>query len=242
MVSISASAIAPIAYLALVVGSLITFSSIYRRRKAIQSANLEPWFPSHHERDVYLSLVHLENPACQPNLLKAALLERAAEDISRIYILREKKVAANNLLQRGSLSETTFQQITNAEAEMNLEIQDVMAEARALGGDDWARDILAQANECYQKNLLLKSLEKFKTLAETEKKKWEETQRLRNEFKNVQRELALKELSEGDDKTGSKLTNGDESGTAVDAQANGNGVNTQDNLAERKSKKKKNKK
>ena len=105
MFSVSASAIAPIAYLVLVLGSLGIFSTVYRRRKAQQSSNIEPWFPNHHQRDVYLTLLHLENPRAPQNLLKAALFERATEDIARIYALREAKMAAANLLQKGSISE-----------------------------------------------------------------------------------------------------------------------------------------
>ena len=236
MVSISASAIAPIAYLILVLGSLITFSIVYRRRKALQSSNQEPWFPDHHARDVYLTLLHLDSPPCPPKLLKAALLERAREDVARVYTLRESKTAGNQLLQKGSLSESTFQQINAAEAEMNLEIQDVMAEARALGGDEWAASILAQANEYHQKNLILKTIERSKAYGESERKKWNEEQSLRKEYQNKQREIALKELTgEEEQAKTSGITNGD---VVEGGIPHGNG----EVLTDRKSKKKKNKK
>jgi translocation protein SEC66 len=193
MVSISASAIAPIAYLILVLGSLSIFSTVYRRRKARQSSSLEPWFPPNRQRDIYLTLLHLD-PACPPKALKAALLERAREDISRIYSLREAKTAATALLQKGSISEDTFSQIVAAETEMNVEIADVMAEARALGGEDWGQNILPQANEFYQKANILKTVERCKKLAETERKKWDEEQLVREKLRERQREIALKEL------------------------------------------------
>ena len=231
MVSISASAFAPIAYLVLVLGSLTIFSTVYRRRKALQYSNLEPWFPNHHERDVYLSLLHLENPSCPPTLLKAALFERAREDVSRVYTIRESKAAATLLLQKGSISESTFQQITAAEAEMNLEIQDLLSEATALGGQEWAAIIIQQANEYHQKNMVLKSVERSKLYAENEKKKWDEELRLRKEHQDRQREIALKELSITDE-DGSTLVGGD--------IPNGNGKNAEGES--RKSKKKRNKK
>ena len=236
MVSISASVIAPVAYFILVLGSLVTFSTVYRRRKALQSSKQEPWFPNHHERDIYLTLLHLDSPPCPPKLLKAALLERAREDVSRVYILRESKTAGSQLLQKGSLSESTFQQLNAAEAEMNLEIQDVIAEARALGGDEWATNILAQANEYHQKNLILKTIERSKAYAEDEKKKWNEEQSLRKEYQDKQREIALKELAgeEGQVKA-SGITNGE---TVDEEIPNGTGEGS----TERKSKKKKNRK
>jgi translocation protein SEC66 len=188
------SAVAPIAYIILVLGSLITFSTIYRRRKAQQTKDLQPWFPTHQSRDIYLTLLHLESPA-PPTMLKAALLERAKEDISRIYALREQKPAANQLLLKGSLAETTFQRILAAEKDLNLEIQDVLAEAMALGGEEWGQSIMAQANEYYQKEVILKTIERSKEYAETERKRWDEEQALRKEWQDRQREIALKELS-----------------------------------------------
>ena len=192
--AISAGALAAIAYLILVLGSLTVFSTVYRRRKALQSANLEPWFPPNRERDVYLTLLHLDSP-CPPKLLKAALLERAKEDISRIYTLRESKTAATQLLAQGSISESTWQQIIAAEAELNAEIADVIAEATALGGSEWGQSILPQANEYHQKTTILNTIERSKKQAEEERKKWDEELVREKEWKDKQRESALKELS-----------------------------------------------
>lgn len=73
----------PVAYLAILVGSLATFSSLYRKRKAgssclpkksyycgtldcliftvtVKAYSLEPWFPPHLQRDIYYSLLHIE--------------------------------------------------------------------------------------------------------------------------------------------------------------------------------------
>jgi translocation protein SEC66 len=230
MVSISASAIAPIAYLILVLGSLAIFSTIYRRRKALQSSNQEPWFPNHRERDIYLTLLHLENPPCQVNMLKAALFERAREDVMRVYTLRESKQAANQLLQKGSISESTYQQICTAEAEMNAEIVDVINEARAMGGEEWATNILGQANEYHQKSIVLKAVERSKLFAENERKKWDEEQQLRKELQDRQREIALKELTGANGDVSSNIEG------EIPNAANGEGA------SERKSKKKKNKK
>jgi translocation protein SEC66 len=237
MVSISASAIAAIAYLILVVGSLAIFSTIYRRRRALQSSNLEPWFPEHKERDIYLTLLHFDTPV-SPKLLKAALFERAREDISRIYKLRESKTAATLLLQKGSISESTFQQIIAAEADLNAEIADVMAEAKALGGEEWGQNILPQANEYHQKSTILKTIERAKKMAETNKKEWVEEQELRKEYADQQREAALKELAGVENVNSNGVANGN--GGLEGEIPEGDGVRSEGS-AERK-KKKKNKK
>src|SRR5271169_2595093 len=219
MVSISASAIAPIAYLILVLGSLTIFSTIYRRHKATLSSNLEPWFPQHRQRDIYLSLLHLNSPPCPPKLLKSALFERAREDIARIYNLRESKTAATSLLQKGSISEDTFQQLNVAEAELNVEIQDVVAEARALGGDDWGHTILAQANEYHQKNGMLKILERTRKYAEYVKTEVQEDEVLRKEYHASQRKIALQTL--GVNGSEDVKVNGDSTGDETTVNANG---------------------
>jgi translocation protein SEC66 len=232
----SASALIPVAYLVLVLGSLVTFSTFYRRRKALESSNLEPWFPEHHERNVYLTLLHMD-PPCPPKLLKAALLERAKEDITRIYTLRESKNAAHGLLQKGSISESLFQQLVAAEAEMNVEMQDVIAEAKGLGGDDWAQSIVPQANEYYQKSIILKTIEQTQKFGEREKENWEKEKELRKAYEEQQREIALRELSEENSREVVGKVDGDNTPKAE--IPNGSNPETP---AEKKSKKKKNRK
>ncbi|RFU76978.1 translocation sec66 [Trichoderma arundinaceum] len=74
----------PFAYLIVLGGALMTFSTIYRRRKAAESANLAPWFGPHLQRDIYLSLLHLDPeegaekaPRVPDGVVRAALLRRA---------------------------------------------------------------------------------------------------------------------------------------------------------------------
>ena len=235
MLSLSNQTVASIAYVALIFGSLITFSIFYRRRKAAESANLEPWFAENQARNIYLSLLHMENPPCPPKLLKAALLERAREDMSRIYSLRESKMAAQGLLQRGSISESTWQQLLNAETEMQAEMQDVIAEAKGLGGEEWAKNIVPQANEYYQKNLVLDTLAKTERLAEIEKVEWEKELEFRKAYEEKQRAIALQELVENNGNVVS--VNGDAGSEGMLNSAGG-----PEGASEKKSKKKKNKK
>jgi hypothetical protein len=64
-----------------------------------------------------------------------------------VYNLQEAKLAANTLLQRGILSELTMQILNAAQMELNTEIQDVVGEAKGLGGEAWGLTIMAHANE-----------------------------------------------------------------------------------------------
>jgi len=118
----------PIAYLFILVGSLYTFSNIYRKRKAAKAASLEPWFPPHLQRNIYLSLLHMENPKCPDSILKAALLRRASEDIARIVQIRNAKGALQVLLQKGSVGDDLWQRFQRAEKEIEEELRDVVNE------------------------------------------------------------------------------------------------------------------
>ena len=148
----------PFAYLIVLIGSLATFSSLYRSRKlgklwagatfpqtlkganiahnfAARSTSLEPWFPPHTQRNIYLSLLHLEPAPGQEkatpvpdSILKAALIQRACEDIRRILAIRNAKPALSQLLARGSVGDDLWQRFLRAEKEMEAELRDVVEE------------------------------------------------------------------------------------------------------------------
>lgn len=131
----------PILYLTILIGSLYTFSTLYRKRQVNKAAKLESWFPPHQARDVYLSLLHLDPSEASEgadgekklskvpdSVLKAALMRRALEDIQRIMQLRTSKPALQNLLQRGSVGDELWQRLLRAEKEMEEEVKDVVNE------------------------------------------------------------------------------------------------------------------
>ena len=103
-----------------------------------KSASLEPWFPPHLQRNIYLSLLHLEQtdpskekPITVPDsILKTALLRRATEDIRRIISIRAAKQALSTLLARGSVGDDLWQRFLRAEKEMEEELKDVVTEVR----------------------------------------------------------------------------------------------------------------
>jgi translocation protein SEC66 len=120
----------PIAYLSILIGSLAVFSSLYRKRKAANAAQLSPWFPPHLQRNIYLTLLHQDDPKVPDSILKAALLRRATEDIHRIVQVRNAKQALQVLLQRGSVGDDLWQRFQRAEKEIEEELRDVVSEVR----------------------------------------------------------------------------------------------------------------
>jgi translocation protein SEC66 len=122
----------PIAYIVILIGSLSVFSNLYRKRQMASAAALEPWFPAHLQRNIYLSLLHQDDPKVPDNILKAALLRRATEDIHRIVRIRNEKQALQVLLQRGSVGDDLWQRFQRAEKEMEEELRDVVQEVRLI--------------------------------------------------------------------------------------------------------------
>ncbi|KAK3675665.1 Translocation protein S66 [Recurvomyces mirabilis] len=156
----------PTLYLIIVIGSLYTFSNLYRKRQVAKTASLEPWFPAHRQRDIYFSLLHLD-PAeaggeddekklkrVPDSILKAALMQRALEDIRRIVQLRTSKQALQTLLQRGSVGDELWQRFLRAEQEMEAEVKDVVNEANDFS-PNWGQVIFQSANEMNQ-NIVIK--------------------------------------------------------------------------------------
>ncbi|PIL24095.1 transporter [Ganoderma sinense ZZ0214-1] len=151
-----ASVLVPVLYLIIVFGSLIAFSSFYRRRNARKV--FEPYFPQHHERDVYFSLLQMSDPPAPETLLKAALVRRAMTDVTRIIRLREDKPALQNLLQKGSIGDDLWNSLLAAEKELEAEILEVAAEANAYV-EGWGSVIFQTATEMMHN-------EKMRTLVE----------------------------------------------------------------------------
>jgi translocation protein SEC66 len=67
-------------------------------------------------------------PAVPESVLKAALLRRATEDITRVMAIRSQKQALASLLQKGSVSDDLWQRFLRAEKEMEEEVRDVVQE------------------------------------------------------------------------------------------------------------------
>jgi len=173
------SLILPAAYCAVVFGSLITFSRLYKKRKATAFATLAPWFPQHLSKDIYLSLLHLEPepgkekaPTVPESVLRAALLRRAVEDIHRIIHIRSAKSACATLLARGSVGDDLNERFVRAEQEMEAELRDVVTEANALA-PNWGQTIFQSANEMAANAVFKNRIKEIEAKVPEDKEWWE---------------------------------------------------------------------
>ncbi|KAI1474771.1 Sec62/63 complex, subunit Sec66 [Daldinia eschscholtzii] len=205
----------PFAYIGVLGGSLYTFSTVYRKRKASQNANLEPWFPPHLQRNIYLTLLHMEPepgqekaPKVPDSVIRGALLRRAVEDIRRIIQIRTSKQALNSLLQRGSVGEDLNQRFLRAEKEIEEELRDVVTEANALS-PGWGQTIFQSANEIAANTLLRTRLEEIESRAEADKEWWEKRR------ETIQKDF-MRELEE-DSSTKGSVKGSDDDAVLVDS-------------------------
>lgn len=106
----------------------------------------EPYFPSHPERNAYITLLQKTDPPASDTLLKSALVRRAMADVTRVLRIREDKPALQNLLQKGSIGDDLWNSLLNAEKELEGEIMEVVAEANSFV-EGWGQVIFPTANE-----------------------------------------------------------------------------------------------
>lgn len=157
-----ASVLVPVAYIIIVFGSLLVFSYFYRQKTAGMSPSdvyfiypflisfiaksFEPYFPTHTDRNIYVSLLQKSDPPPSDSLLKSALVRRAMTDVTRVIRLREDKPALQNLLQKGSIGDDLWNSLLAAEKELEAEIMEVVAEANSFV-EGWGSVIFPTANE-----------------------------------------------------------------------------------------------
>ncbi|KAI9902997.1 hypothetical protein N3K66_002349 [Trichothecium roseum] len=171
----------PFAYVLVLGSALFSFSTIYRKRKAAESANLAPWFGPHLPRNIYLSLLHMQpedgaedekHPRVPDSVLRAALLRRAVEDIQRLIQIRSSKQACQQLLQRGSVGDDLWQRFKRAEKELEEELKDVVQEANALA-QGWGQFIFQSAHELTANAKIRERTDEFFGQVAAEREWWE---------------------------------------------------------------------
>ncbi|KAK5271647.1 Translocation protein S66 [Exophiala xenobiotica] len=218
------SLLGPIAYLGILIGSMATFSHLYRQRQINSKLRLAPYFSAHAARNIYLSLLHMSDSDSNggggggvkvpDSVLRAALLARAVEDVQRVMEVRTRKQPLAQLLQRGVVGDEIFQRLTRAEQELEIEIKDVMNEANALA-PQWGNHIFQSANEMVNNKMLRDKLDVVKASLPAEKERWD-----------AQRETARREL-EGEGSVSSVSRQGGQGKTQTQTQTQAQAVETQ---------------
>lgn len=116
---------------------------------------VESFFPTHHERNTYVTLLQKTNPPTADALLKAALIRRAIEDVRRAVRIREDKPALQNLIQKGAVGDDLWNSMLAAEKELEAEVLEVMHEANSFA-PGWGQIIFTSAGEMVQNEKMTK--------------------------------------------------------------------------------------
>jgi translocation protein SEC66 len=124
-------------------------TGLLKGSRHVSARNYVPWFPTHPDRDAYISLLQQTDPKPSDSLLKAALLRRAVADVRRILRVRDDKAALAALLQKGSIDEELWVNFQQAEKELEAEIVEVVTEANTFV-EGWGQIIFQSAGEIVQ--------------------------------------------------------------------------------------------
>ena len=183
------SLLLPAGYLTILILSLSVFSHLYRRRKALRASRLQPWFPEHVARNVYLTLLEQastsksgesNSPKIPDSVLRAAILQRSVTNIRRVLSLRTQKPALTQMLQRGAIGDELMQRFTLAEKEMDAELKDCVSEANALAGpgssgvqgQPWGQTLFGSAGEIVHQETLRDKLKEIEEQRDAERENW----------------------------------------------------------------------
>lgn len=119
-----------------------------RNGAPVRTTSATSWFPQHHARDIYVSLLS-HQPPLPPHILSAALLRRAVTDVARVVQIRDAKAALSTLLQKSLIGDAFWNEFLEAEKELEAEIKEVVEEANTFN-ENWGKFIFAQASDMAQ--------------------------------------------------------------------------------------------
>lgn len=139
--------------------------------------SLAPWFGSHLQRDIYITLKNQNDPKVPEKMLEAALLRRAAENVRRIMSLQESKPSLAELHQRGAVGDDVWTRFLAAEKIMDAEVMECAGEANAIK-PGWAQVMFQSAAEIVHND---KIHERLALVSERHQKEKERMEALRSQ-------------------------------------------------------------
>lgn len=137
------SILTPLAYIFVMVTSIIVFSVVYRRRKVLQLSNLKPVYDISFARDNYFYVKDLYDQQKEEkklpidkrvplSVVHSALTRWAENDIRQIIKMKQNKEILTQMHQRGFIADSTYTKFVTSEKALELEVQDIVAEAESI--------------------------------------------------------------------------------------------------------------
>lgn len=147
----------PLAYIFVMITSLVIFSSVYRRRKVVQLASIKPVYEQSFARNNYFTLkaqnedaeINGQKKPIPDKVIRAALIRWAGEDVRQIIKMKQAKDQLTTLHQRGSIGDGTYTKFITNEKAIEIELQVISQEANSIK-EGWAATIFNVASEVSQ--------------------------------------------------------------------------------------------
>ncbi|KAI8846196.1 Pre protein translocase subunit Sec66-domain-containing protein, partial [Chytridium lagenaria] len=133
---------------------LLLRSTVLTRIRAASLASKKaksPYFTAHLQKAQYEELAEMYSPEDEHGLkiLTSALVRRAMVDVQRIWQIREEKPSLQGLVRTGVLGEDMMEKITEAEKELEVEVQELITEAD-MYKPGWGKTIFQEATTFMQ--------------------------------------------------------------------------------------------
>ena len=132
---ISTSFYTPFVYGAILLIALFYFSKYYKKSKIKKLAQLESIFDEQDARDLYFEIKQMKNDGkvkVHDKVLKAALLNRGAENIRRSFKLKELTPQVEILYKNGSIGEDYWKRFQTEIKIVEAELKECIMEAESL--------------------------------------------------------------------------------------------------------------
>ena len=171
----------PLAYLAVLVTSLIVFSRVYRDRKIKEISETEVLYGRNFYEEIYYSLKTADYTVPE-KLLKMAMQAWAAQDVLRVLKIREAKVPLAALTQNGHMGEDIELRLTGTEKTLDQEVNQIVQQSQTMF-PGW-QHMLHTAAEIAQNDAARRRIEYL--------------DELKQEFKDMEDPAALERASRGE--------------------------------------------
>ncbi|KAI9093100.1 Pre protein translocase subunit Sec66-domain-containing protein [Phlyctochytrium arcticum] len=136
--------------IAVLFGAYIKWNRV-KQRVAAHDAATDGYFPPHHAKILYNELAEMHSPDDHNGLklLSSSLMKRAIADVQLIYKIRDEKPPLQQMVRQGLMGEELLEKLERAEAELDVEVREVMEEAE-LYKEGWGKTIFPEATQLMQ--------------------------------------------------------------------------------------------
>ncbi|KAJ3265827.1 translocation protein S66, partial [Borealophlyctis nickersoniae] len=153
MTTATGAYLVPLFYLCGLAALFAGFVSWARGRQRVKQLHdlSTGYFPAHTAKLTYLELAEMFSPdePTGQKLLTVALMKRAVENVRRAWKIRDEKPPLQNLVRQGVVGEDLWDKLCKAEAELDVEVQEVVEEAE-LYKPGWGKSIFQEASQLAQ--------------------------------------------------------------------------------------------